>query len=119
MRTLSWATGTSAAFLQHSPTDRGVGANIDLTTGSARDVVLFNGDFKPLLPALGTVVALEHRSGKAPGWDAVVNTPDDTLRMSGLAPEWVQVMRSHSRIQLRIQPGALGGAFVTSVSPAQ
>jgi hypothetical protein len=68
---------------------------------------------------LGTVVAMEHRSGKAPGWDAVVNTPDDTLRMSGLAPEWVQVMRSHSRIQLRIQPGALGGAFVTSVSPAQ
>ena len=35
VRTLSWATGTSAAFLQHSPTDRGVGANIDLTTGGA------------------------------------------------------------------------------------
>ena len=101
----------------------GLASSIGFAAGVATTclalIVNFHWNRAPEHEVQGTVVALKHRSGKAPGWDAVVNTPDDTLRMSGLAPEWVHVMRSHSRILLHIQPGALGGAFVTSVSPAQ
>ena len=102
---------------------RNLAASIGFAAGVAAVCLAFFVNFHwkrfPESEVLGTVVELKHRSGKAPGWDAVVAVPDNIIRMTALEEDWVYVMQAHTRIHLRLQPGALGGAFVTRVTPAQ